>query len=290
MGMGKSKNPESACQCGGEAVGCADIFPSNIMTPPQHASSHKFMADALPVRVHRSREALADDAAHEVRAHLSAVLARQSQARAILATGNSQIAFLSRLAVLGGVDWSRVTLFHMDEYVGLSEDHPACFRRYMRERVESVLKPGAFHYIHGDAPDTEAECARYAALLAGQPIDLCCLGVGENGHLAFNDPPVADFNDPHDVKVVEMDMACRLQQVGEGHFPSAEAMPRFAITLTLPRLCSASKLVCLCPESRKAAIVKRMLRGPISTQCPATLLRRQPHALLLLDVDSAAQL
>ncbi len=249
-----------------------------------------FTVDALPVRVFASQSAMSDDAAFTVREILADALARQGQARVILATGNSQIDFLSRLAALGGVDWSCVTLFHMDEYIGLDRDHPACFRRYLRERVERVLHPRAFHYIEGDAPDAHIECARYAALLRAEPVDLCCLGVGENGHLAFNDPPVADFNDPHAVKIVEMDHACRMQQVGEGHFPNAEAMPKHAVTLTIPMLCSAKKLVCLCPETRKAAVVKTMLQGPIATSCPASILRTQPHALLLLDKDSASLL
>ena len=255
-----------------------------------HSLVRSFKVDSLPVRVYSSLPALADAAATEVNDYLRDALARQGQARVILATGNSQLRFLALLAGLGGVDWSRVTLFHMDEYLGLPADHSACFRRYMRERVESVLSPRQFHYIQGDAPDAEKECARYAALLREQPIDLCCLGVGENGHLAFNDPHVADFDDPRDVRIVEMDLACRRQQVGEGHFPNIEAMPQHAITLTLPMLCAARKLVCLCPETRKAAVVKAMLGGPISTACPATILRRQPHALLLLDDDSASLL
>ncbi|MSU41350.1 MAG: glucosamine-6-phosphate deaminase [Pedosphaera sp.] len=249
-----------------------------------------FMVDALPVRVFASQSAMSDDAALTVHEYLAATLARQKKARVILATGNSQLRFLALLVQMDGVDWSRVTLFHMDEYIGLPADHPACFRRYMRERVESVLKPRKFHYIEGDAPEPLKECERYAALLREQPIDLCCLGVGENGHLAFNDPPVADFNDPLAVKIVEMDHACRMQQVGEGHFPNIEAMPQHAITLTIPMLCSAKKLVCLCPETRKAAVVKTLLQGPIATSCPASILRKQPHALLLLDTDSASLL
>ena len=255
-----------------------------------HAPVRSFTVDALPVRVFDSQAAMSDDAAWTVREILTAALTRAGTARVILATGNSQIDFLSRLAAGGGVDWSRVTLFHMDEYIGLDRNHRACFRRYMRERVESVLHPRTFHYIEGDAPDANQECARYAALLGEEPIDLCCLGVGENGHLAFNDPPVADFNDPHAVKIVEMDLACRLQQVGEGHFPNVESMPKQAITLTLPMLCAAKKIVCLCPETRKAAIVKTLLQGPIATSCPASILRKQPHALLLLDAKSASLL
>ena len=160
----------------------------------------------------------------------------------------------------------------------------------MRERVEARVKPGRFHYIEGDAMLPIEECKRYASLLSAQPIDLCCLGVGENGHLAFNDPPVANFEDPHKVNIVKLDLACKQQQVGEGHFPSLEAVPPYAITLTIPMLCSARKMLCVAPEKRKANAVKAMLAGPISTECPASILRRQPHATLLLDTDSASLL
>lgn len=256
------------------------------MTAPQRT----FRAEALDVRVYASRADLSEAVAHEVRDHLATALAVQGTAAAILATGNSQLQFLARLAALGGVDWSRVTLFHMDEYLGISGDHPASFRRYLRERVEALVKPKVFHYLAGDAPLPLDECRRYADLLRAQPIDLCCLGIGENGHLAFNDPPVADFDDPHLVKLVKLDDTCKTQQVKEGHFPDLAAVPPFAYTLTIPALCAARRMLCLAPESRKARPVKDALQGPISTACPASILRRQPHASLLLDVDSAALL
>ena len=134
------------------------------------------------------------------------------------------------------------------------------------------------------------ECERYAGLLAAQPIDLCCLGIGENGHLAFNDPPVANFDDPHKVKLVKLDVASRQQQVNEGHFPNLEAVPQYAFTLTIPQLCSAKRMFCIAPEKRKAKAVKAALAGPIDTTCPASFLRRQPQATLFLDVDSASLL
>lgn len=249
-----------------------------------------FRAEALDVRVYAGRADLSEAVAHEVRDHLAAALAAQGAAAAILATGNSQIQFLARLAALGGVDWSRVTLFHMDEYLGISGDHPASFRRYLRERVETLVKPKVFHYLAGDALLPLDECRRYADLLRAQPIDLCCLGIGENGHLAFNDPPVADFDDPHLVKLVKLDDACKTQQVKEGHFPDLAAVPPYAYTLTIPALCSARRMLCLAPETRKARPVKDALHGPVSPACPASILRRQPHASLLLDVDSAALL
>jgi glucosamine-6-phosphate deaminase len=160
----------------------------------------------------------------------------------------------------------------------------------MRERVESKLKPRAFHYIEGDALLPLDECERYGYLLGVQPIDLCCLGIGENGHLAFNDPPVADFHDKHKVKLVQLDLPCRQQQVGEGHFPNVEAVPQYAITLTIPMLCSAKKMLCVAPEKRKAKAVHDALRGPITTDCPASILRTQGQAALFLDTESASLL
>ena len=260
------------------------------MTLSAPAPVRAFQADALPVRVHRSLAEMAQDAAHIAHGHLTGVLAAQSTAACILATGNSQIRFLEHLIALGGIDWSRLTLFHMDEYLGIDASHQASFRRYMRERVESRVKPGHFHYIEGDALLPLDECKRYSDLLEAQPIDLCCLGVGENGHLAFNDPPVADFDDPHKVKIVKLDLACKQQQVGEGHFPNLDAVPPYAITLTIPALCSARKMLCVAPEKRKANAVKNMIAGPVSPECPASILRRQPHATLLLDIDSASLL
>ena len=249
-----------------------------------------FQVDALAVRVYPSQPDLARDVAQIAQQHLQEVLAEKSSAAVILATGNSQIKFLEQLIALGGVDWSRLTLFHMDEYLGIGADHTASFRRYMRERVEQRVKPKVFHYLQGDAALPLDECKRYSELLSAQPIDLCCLGIGENGHLAFNDPPVANFNDPHSVKLVQLDRACRQQQVSEGHFPSVDTMPQYAFTLTIPALCSAARMLCIAPEKRKAVPVRDALRGPISTACPASILRRQSHATLFLDNDSASLL
>jgi glucosamine-6-phosphate deaminase len=249
-----------------------------------------FQADALSVRVYPTQTDLAADVAQLAQAHLQKVLAQKTSAAVILATGNSQIKFLEQLITLGGVDWSRITLFHMDEYLGIDANHTASFRRYMRERVEQRIKPKVFHYIEGDAALPLDECKRYAELLAARPIDLCCLGIGENGHLAFNDPPVASFDDAHKVKLVQLDRACRQQQVSEGHFPALEAVPRYAFTLTIPTLCSAARMLCIAPEKRKAQAVYDALRGPIATACPASILRRQAHATLFLDTESASLL
>lgn len=249
-----------------------------------------FQAEALSVRVYAGQADLSQDVARITQAYLRETLATKGSAAAILATGNSQIKFLEELVRLGGVDWSKITLFHMDEYLGIDGGHKASFRRYMRERVESRVKPRAFHYLEGDALLPMDECDRYTKLLRAQAIDLCCLGIGENGHLAFNDPPVANFEDKHCVTIAKLDEKCRLQQVNEGHFVNMGAVPQYALTLTIPMLCAAKKMLCIAPEKRKAQAVKDALQGPISTACPASILRRQAHATMFLDVDSTSLL
>ena len=243
---------------------------------------------AMRVRVHRDPGALATAAADQVAGVLRDAIATRGVAHAMFATGNSQIAMLDMLVRDSTVDWSRVVGFHMDEYVGIPDSHPASFRRYLRERISERVPVGAFHFIDGDAADLDSECARYAALLREYPLDLCCLGIGENGHLAFNDPPVADFHDPLDVKVVELDDACRRQQVGEGHFPDMATVPTHAVTVTIPALLRAATVVAVVPEARKAEPVRRALMGPVDTTCPASILREHEQVTLHLDVDSAS--
>jgi glucosamine-6-phosphate deaminase len=242
--------------------------------------------EALTVRVYPSIGALAVGAARDCAQLLRTAIHERGHANLMLATGTSQLVFLAELVKEDGIDWSRVTGFHMDEYVGLPASHPASFERYMRERVAAHLPFGAFHYVHGSAPDPEAEAARYAGLLLDHPVDICCLGIGENGHLAFNDPPVADFEDPLIVKVVELDDRCKLQQVGEGHFD----VPPQAITVTIPGLLRARHTLAIVPEARKADPVRAALEGPVTTAVPASILQRAPHAVLYLDEDSAAAL
>jgi glucosamine-6-phosphate deaminase len=245
--------------------------------------------DNLLVTVADNREALGKLAADDAAGKLNATVSTRGSARVILASAPSQNELLAAL-VASGVDWPRVTIFHMDEYVGLPADHPATFRAYQREHALSRIKPAAFHGIRGEAADSAAECERYTALLREAPIDLVCLGIGENGHLAFNDPPVADFNDPAWVKPVELDHLCRQQQVNDGCFPSLDAVPRTALTLTIPALLSARAIVGAVPGPRKASAVRDTLTGAISTACPASILRKHSNAALYLDRESAALL
>ena len=244
--------------------------------------------DRLRVRVFLSARELDVAAAADATAVLQAAVAERGAAHAMFATGNSQLGFLDEL-VTRDVDWSKVVVFHMDEYVGVGPDHPAGFARYIRERIADRVHPRTVNYLQGTG-DAEAECERYARLLAERRLDLCCLGIGENGHLAFNDPPVADFDDPRDVKVVELDTACRAQQVNEGHFASIDAVPTHAITVTIPALLRASQVIANVPEARKAVAVQAALEGPVSTSCPASVLRTCSHARLYLDRESASRL
>lgn len=250
--------------------------------------TREFRVDALTVRVHSSLAAMAADAADLAAAAIGEAIAERGVANVMFASGNSQLAFLDVLVHERTVDWSRVVGFHMDEYVGVGAAHPAGFARYMRERIAALVPVAAFHYLDGAAVDPAAEAERYAHLLQQHPLDLCCLGIGENGHLAFNDPPVADFADPLTVKIVELDEACKRQQVGEGHFVDTAAVPPRAITVTVPGLLAARRVLVIVPEARKAVPVRATLEGPISTACPGSALRTCAHATLLLDDDSAA--
>jgi glucosamine-6-phosphate deaminase len=252
--------------------------------------ARSFVVDQATARVHPTGDDLGRDAAEEAADTIAAAVAARGTAHVMFATGNSQLAFLDALTGRADVDWSKLVGYHMDEYVGIAADHPASFRRYLRERIVDRVHPERFHYIAGDSPDPEGECRRYASLLAGHRLDLCCLGIGENGHLAFNDPPVADFDDPAAVKVVELDERCRRQQVGEGHFPSLDAVPPHAITVTIPALLAARRVLAIVPEARKRGPVLVALTGPVSTDCPASILRTQPQVLIELDAESAAGL
>lgn len=257
-------------------------------TPELYRPIQTFLVDSLLVRVYNQEVEMAEDVAYTTQEYLQYLITKQGKATVVLATGNSQLMFLEALIALGGVDWSKVTFFHLDEYLGISADHPASFRRYLREKVEHFVRPRQFHYINGDTNEPLEECDRYSQLLSAQPIDLVCLGVGENGHLAFNDPSVANFNDLRAVKLVKLDLTCRQQQVNQGHFSHLDAVPKYAFTLTIPGICSAQKILCLAPEKRKAKIVRDMLHDPINTFCPASVLRQKSHATLFLDADSAS--
>jgi glucosamine-6-phosphate deaminase len=221
---------------------------------------------------------------------IRAAIAAQGRANIVLATGVSQFEVLAALVRRGDIDWSRVTAFHLDEYVGLPISHKASFRRYLNERFASLLPTlGGFHPIGGDAPDLAAEVARLGALIARHPTDVTFAGIGENGHLAFNDPP-ADFDAAEAFRVVTLDERCRRQQLGEGWFPTFEDVPRQAISMTVPQIMKSKLIVLAVPDSRKAEAVRGTLEGPITPMVPASILRRHLACHLFLEPDSSALL
>ena len=242
--------------------------------------------DQLQVRVFPNRNRMGLAAAGEAARVLREAIQKQGSARIIVASAPSQNELVAGLVEAPDIDWGRVTVFHMDEYVGLPAGHSATFRRYQQDHLLAHVTPAIFHGIRGEAPAPEAECARYSALLAGGPIDLVCLGIGENGHIAFNDPPVADFADALKAKVVTLDGICRQQQVNDGCFPDFDSVPQRAITLTCPALMSGRSLVCVVPGPRKASAVAATLRGAISTACPASIMRSHASAILFVDQDA----
>jgi glucosamine-6-phosphate deaminase len=251
-------------------------------------AKQNFRIDDLWVNIYDSETKLAEDAAVIASEYLGDVVKQQGIARVLLATGNSQLKFLDALISLGTVDWSKITCFHLDEYLGISSEHPGSFRRYLREKVEKKVNPQKFHYIEGDTLEPLAECDRYSQLLQVKSIDLCLLGIGDNGHLAFNDPAVADFQDPHHVKLVKLDEINRQQQLNSGDFTSLENVPQYAFTVTIPMICAAKKIICLAPGKRKAKIIQEILQGSITPNCPASILRKTAQATLFLDTDSSS--
>ena len=213
------------------------------------------------------------------------------QARIIVATGASQFEFLSALVKEPDIDWTKVTGFHLDEYVGLPVSHKASFRGYMRERfVSKTPQPmKAFIEVNGEAENAEAEIDRLESLLREAPIDVACIGFGENGHIAFNDPP-ADFDTNRAYKVVELDEKCRQQQVGEGWFPDIAAVPTHAFSMTVKQIMWAKTIVCTCPDKRKAVAVKGCVEGPVTNKVPGSILQMHPDCAIFLDHDSASLL
>lgn len=247
-----------------------------------------FKVEKLQSKVYVDRKAMGA-AAGKAAADKIRELLKKKPVSVIFAAAPSQNEFLEALVAAKGIDWKKVTAFHMDEYVGLPGTAPQSFGRWLRDRIFAKVKPGKVHYLDGMAKDSAKECMRYSKLLKASPPDITCMGIGENGHLAFNDPPVADFDDPKAVKIVELDLASRQQQVNDGCFDRLDSVPKTAMTLTIPTLLSAPWIYCMVPGPRKAPAVKRTLEGSIATECPATILRKHGKAILFLDKDSASQ-
>jgi len=244
----------------------------------------------LQVCIYQDREQAGIAGAAIAADAIRGLIARDGRAGVIFASAVSQEQFLAALIRQPGLDWQRVTAFHLDEYAGMSADHPASFRRFLQERLMDHIPIGVFHGLRGEAPDLEAECARYAALLREEPPGLAILGIGENAHLAFINPPVCDFKEPRDVRQVPLDEPCRLQQIHDGAFASLAEVPRAALTLTVPFCLRVPRAMAFVNGERKSAAIAAVVEGPITEQCPASALRWHPNATIFLDKAAAAGL
>ncbi|WP_090799219.1 glucosamine-6-phosphate deaminase [Paenibacillus sp. GP183] len=246
---------------------------------------HTATVDQLNIKVYADRPSLGNAAAEQVAIKIKEMLAQKGELRMVFAAAPSQNEFLEALVQTAGIDWSKITALHMDEYIGLPADASQSFGAYLRQHLFDKVTFGKVHFIDS-TNEIEAECVRYTGLLREKPIDIVCLGIGENGHIAFNDPPVADFQDKAWVKPVELDRACRLQQVNDGCFPTLDDVPTHAITLTIPALMSGRLLFCMVPGISKRHAVRKTLNEPISTSCPSSVLREHPACILFTDKDS----
>jgi glucosamine-6-phosphate deaminase len=244
----------------------------------------------LKIEIHADKKSAGAAAAYAAAEEIRRLDRIRNGIGVIFATGASQLEMLAALTSISDLPWDRVTGFHMDEYIGLDENHPASFRRYLREQLTRRVNMHKFFEIDGNADDVNALCLNYIRTLNMADPQLCLLGIGENGHLAFNDPSEAMFDDPQAMKVVTLDNVCRGQQVAEGWFKTLQDVPERALTLTIPTLLRVPKLICSVPGSRKATVVRRTLEEPITTECPSTILRTHPDVTIYLDLDSATEL
>jgi glucosamine-6-phosphate deaminase len=242
----------------------------------------------MHLTIYPSKTTLGAAAAAEAAETIRAAVEEAGRARIVAATGASQFEFLSALVSIPDVPWAHVEMFHLDEYIGLSADHPASFRRYLRERLIEPARVGTVHLLDGQQ-DPRQVCARVGALIAAAPVDIAFVGIGENAHLAFNDPP-ADFETREPYLVVALDDACRRQQVGEGWFPDVESVPTHAISMSCRQILASRRILCIVPDARKAEAVRAAVEGPVTPHVPASILQTHDDVTVYLDVDSASRL
>jgi glucosamine-6-phosphate deaminase len=253
-------------------------------------TSNRFKADRLKVRIYESRLLMGEGAALNLTEEIKELMTKQAFVNIIFAAAPSQNEFLAALIRQKGIDWNRTNAFHMDEYIGLDKSHPGLFGNFLKDRLFDKVPFNKVHYLNGNAEDPNAECRRYSDLLNEYPADIVCMGIGENAHLAFNDPHVADFKDPLLVKTVDLDKVSRRQQVNDGCFAAIDEVPVSAITLTVPALLRANAVYCIVPGINKAKAVYHTLYAEVSEQYPSTSLRKHPHATLYLDKESAVKI
>lgn len=249
---------------------------------------HVLIFEELKVVIYSNRQKLGKYSALNTIKLINNIFKNKDEIRMIFAAAPSQNEFLDELTKDPKINWGRITAFHMDEYIGLPENSPQLFSKYLSDHLFSKVNFKEVNIINSQAKDILKECSRYEMLLNEKPIDIICMGIGENGHIAFNDPPFANFNDTKLVKVVGLDMHCRQQQVNDGCFNTIEEVPRMAITLTVPALFSGNYLNIVVPGKRKAVAIKKTLYNKISTECPSSIIRKHKNAILYLDSDSAS--
>ncbi|MDH5770253.1 MAG: glucosamine-6-phosphate deaminase [Candidatus Bathyarchaeota archaeon] len=248
----------------------------------------KFKAGKATVLIYSDRQKMGKAAAEAVGKKAIELIDKKDKISMVFASAPSQEEFLAELTKMDKIEWSKILAFHLDEYIGLPSDAPQAFGKFLKDRLFDKVKPGKVYYLKGNAGNLDEEAFRYSELLKKTGIDIACLGIGENGHLAFNDPHVADFNDPLTVKVVELDEVCRQQQVNDGCFANIDLVPKRALTLTMPTMFNADFISCVVPAKSKAEAVRKTVHGPISPSCPASIIRNHKDATLFLDMDSAA--
>lgn len=248
----------------------------------------EFKKDKLTVKIYNSRDEMGACAAKDISMSISYLLEKKQEINMIFAAAPSQNEVLSSLVADKSIDWSRINAYHMDEYIGLKQDAPQAFGNFLKDRIFDKVPFKSVNYINAYATDTKEECARYGSLLKNNRPDIIVMGIGENGHIAFNDPHVASFCDKEIIKSVELDDICRNQQVNDGCFAYIDDVPKFALTLTIPTLVNTDHIFCIVPAKTKAWAVKETLTGNIDEHCPASILRRHENAALYLDPDSSS--
>lgn len=249
-----------------------------------------FYKDKLQITVWETRAEMGKTAASEIAEKIIELQSIKDEINIIFAAAPSQNEVLAGLKENYEIDWTKINAFHMDEYIGLDSNAPQLFGNFLKDRLFGQVPLKAVYYINGGAPDIERECERYTKLLEEHPVDIVCLGIGENGHIAFNDPGVADFDDPQAIKRAKLDDICRQQQVNDGCFKQLSDVPAEALTLTIPALMNGTYLFCTVPAETKAAAVYAMINGNITEECPASILRTHAHAALYCDKDSGSKI
>ena len=244
----------------------------------------------MKIKIFNTKESMGKVAAEKATEILLDAIKEKGEANFVIATGASQFEFLDNLTKITSIDWSKTTMFHLDEYVGLSEDHPASFRKYLKDRFINKVHPGNFYLVKGETEDPKKECDRLNGIISQKEIDVAFVGIGENGHLAFNDPP-ADFDTEKAYIIVELDDACRRQQLGEGWFKSFEDVPKKAISMSVKQILKSKHIICTVPDKRKAQAVKDCFKGEkISPDCPASILKKHENCFVFLDDQSSIYL